>query len=371
MPSSLRAERFEKVFVRAPNWLGDVVMATPHFDRIRRAFPDAQIVLGVKGGHGKVLDGLDSFDRRIAVSKPRGLSGLRAEARKLRSEQFDLAILFPNSVSSALVAKMAGIRRRLGYTQGRRLWITDGIAFAGARKPFWKRRGPRRVPVPMVDYWNDLLDAFDFPPADPHPRLVVTSGEVEACDRILSELDIDDGHRLVLFAPTAGFGPSKHWDDPRWATLARDLVALDPSVRVLLLCGPGEETLVRDIEQQAGRPEVRAALPPVPLDVTKPLVRAAALMVTLDSGPRHLAVAFDVPHVVLMGPTHPDYTSSNLEHGIILRHDVDCGPCHLPVCPLDHRCMRRITEGEVLEACRVQLGLAGDPVRLSSSPDAP
>jgi heptosyltransferase-2 len=88
----------------------------------------------------------------------------------------------------------------------------------------------------------------------------------------------------------------------------------------------------------------------VPLDVLKPLVRRAAAMVTPDSGPRHVAVAFGVPTVVLMGPTDPGYTGRNLQRTTILRHDVECGPCHLPVCPLDHRCMTLITVDEVLAA---------------------
>ena len=363
MKGKLRAEDLRKIFVRAPNWLGDVVMATPHFERIRLAFPAAEIVIGVKGGHGKVLDGLASFDRRIAVSKPKGLKGLRAEAAKLRPEAFDLALLFPNSVSAALVTMLAGIPRRLGYTNGRGLLLTHGIPHTGQRKPFWRRKGPRRVPVPMVDYWNDLLDAFELPPVDSHPRLVVTEEEEQACARLLTELGVERGgelggeaaQRIVLFAPTAGFGPSKHWDEARWASLAERLSESDPRLEILLLCGPGEEAHVGAIAAASRSSRVRVALPPVPLDVTKALVRAAALMVTLDSGPRHLAVAFDVPHVVLMGPTHPDYTSSNVSHAIVLRHEVDCGPCHLPVCPLDHRCMTKITVDEAFAACQAQL----------------
>lgn len=348
----------EKIFIRAPNWLGDVIMATPHFERIRRAFPDAEIVLGVKGGHGKVLEGSTAFDRRIAVQKPVGWRGLRQEAAKLRAERFDLAVLFPNSVSSALVCRLAGIPKRLGYSQGRSLLITHGIRFAGERKSIWQRKGPRRTPVPMVDYWNALLDAFDMPQVDSHPVLAVTDEESQQCEALLASFGIDASHRLALFAPTAGFGPSKHWPVERWAALAGELVARHPELHILVLCGPGEEALVEELVSQAGREAVRAAVPPVPLDTTKPLVRRADLMVTLDSGPRHLAVAFDVPHVVFMGPTHPDYTSSNVEYGVVLRHEVDCGPCHLPVCPLDHRCMTKIGVEEALAACERQLSRA-------------
>jgi heptosyltransferase-2 len=88
----------------------------------------------------------------------------------------------------------------------------------------------------------------------------------------------------------------------------------------------------------------------VPLDVLKPLARRASLMVTTDTGPRQFAVAFDVPVVVVMGPTDPRFTANDLERTAVLRHEVPCGPCHLKVCPLDHACMEAITVQEVVDA---------------------
>lgn len=351
MKRVLDRRAIRKIFVRAPNWLGDVIMATPHFERIRRGFEGAEIVLGVKGGHAPVLDGSTSFDRRISIGKPRGWKGLRSEAAKLSGEDFDLAILFPNSLSSALVCRLAGIPKRLGYTQGRAPLMTHGMRFEGERKKFWQRKGPRRTPVPMVDYWNRLLDIFELPAVGAHPVLAVTDAEERACDAYLAEIGVEPDARIAIFAPTAGFGPSKHWVVERWAELARRLCAHDPELRIVAQCGPGEEDYVRAIVAAAAHDSVLAAIPPLGLDATKALVKRSRLMVTLDSGPRHLAVAFDVPHVVVMGPTHPDYTSSNLEFGTILRHEVDCGPCHLQVCPTDHRCMELIGLDEVFEAC--------------------
>lgn len=326
-------------------------MATPAFARIRSFFIDAEIVCGLKAGHEGILAGSKSFDRFLTLTKGRGLRGVYRQAGSLRQEKFDAAVLFPNSVSSALVCLLAGIPRRIGYRQGRGPLITHGISFQGERKAFWRRRGPRRAPVPMIDYYATLLDSLGMPRIGSHPILRVTREEELRCVETLAAHGIDPSHRLVLLAPTASFGPSKLWDNARWAETARAIVReARPPVSVLILCGPGEEEVARDIEQRAGLNEVRAALPVVPLDTLKPLVRRASLMLTLDSGPRHIAVAFDVPHIVLMGPTHPDYTSRNLVHAKILRHDVDCGPCHLPVCPLDHRCMQLITVAEVVAA---------------------
>ncbi len=85
------------------------------------------------------------------------------------------------------------------------------------------------------------------------------------------------------------------------------------------------------------------------LDVLKPFIRDLTLLVSTDTGPRHYAVAFGTPVVVLMGPTDPRYSGLHLERTELIRHDVPCGPCHLKVCPIDHRCMVGITPEEVLE----------------------
>jgi heptosyltransferase-2 len=88
----------------------------------------------------------------------------------------------------------------------------------------------------------------------------------------------------------------------------------------------------------------------VDLEMLKPLVKRCNLFVTNDTGPRHYAVAFDVPTVVIMGSTDPRYTAANLEHTAVVRKELACSPCHKKVCPRQHECMREIRPAEVLEA---------------------
>ncbi len=354
-PPPIPRQDIRKVFVRAPNWLGDVIMATPAFARIRSFFAPAEIVCGIKKVHASVLAGSKSFDRYLFLEKARGWRQTLAQARRLRAEGFDAVVLFPNSFSSAFVCVLAGIPIRIGYVRGRRPLISHGVLQASDKRRFWQRRGPRRKPVPMVDYWFAMLDAVGMPRVGPHPILLIRPEEEAAAARAFAALGIGADDRVVLFGPTASFGPSKLWTNDRWAELARRLVALRSEIRVLVQCGPGEEETARRIVALADSASVRATIPPIPLDAMKPFTRRAALFVTTDSGPRHLAVAFDVPHVVLMGPTHPDYTSRVVEFATVLRHDVDCGPCHLPICPEDHRCMTQISVDEVFAASRAWL----------------
>ncbi|MFQ5506741.1 MAG: glycosyltransferase family 9 protein [Planctomycetota bacterium] len=348
----------KKVFVRAPNWLGDVIMATPAFARIRGFFVEAEIVGGIKQGHVPILGGTDFFDRYLQTDRSRGIGAAFRGLGLLRRERFDLAILFPNSLSSALHAALAGVPVRFGYSNGRSLLMTHGVRARWVARKDRKRSGPRREPIPMVDYYHYLLDAVGMPRAANKPILRVEPAEDERARRWLARLGVDPEDRFIVLNPGASYGSSKLWEPSRWSRLAEELSGSSLGARhqLLLIVGPGEEPLGRKILDAAGV-SLPAAIDPVfPLDVLKAVLRRASLMVTTDSGPRHVAVAFDVPHVVLMGPTHQGYTGRNLEHAKVIQHEVDCGPCHLKTCPLDHRCMRLIRVEEVLEAC---LGMVG------------
>ena len=85
-------------------------------------------------------------------------------------------------------------------------------------------------------------------------------------------------------------------------------------------------------------------------------MRRADLLITTDSGPRHFAAAFDRPVVTLFGPTHIAWTETYHPKAVHLQKEVDCGPCQLRVCPLDHQCMHLLTPAEVFAAAAKLLG---------------
>ena len=121
-------------------------------------------------------------------------------------------------------------------------------------------------------------------------------------------------------------------------------------LRAILAPAPAEVELARDV---IGRMQSEAVLlgePPIGLGQLVALVASAALVLTNDTGPRHIAVAFDRPVVVVMGPTDPRHTAYQLERQRVLREPVECSPCHLKSCPIDHRCMTRLAPERVVAA---------------------
>ncbi|MEN8150090.1 MAG: lipopolysaccharide heptosyltransferase II [Planctomycetota bacterium] len=339
---------FEKIVVRVPNWVGDVVMCTPALRSIREFWPDSEItVMGLPTGE-KILAGSPRFDRFETYRRngpDGGLFGRGRIIRRLRKERFDLGILMPNSFSSGWLFWRAGVKRRLGTTYGgRNFTITD------AYMP--PMEGKRRVPRSMVEHYFDLLEEFRVPRGDPKLELFETEEGKQDAREILGALGVEDDDRLVAIVPGASFGISKMWKSDRFAAVA-DHLQEQHGLKPLLLGGPGEEIILHEIETAMKTPALSTGDDPLDLDALKTAVKRSSLMIATDAGPRHYGVAFDVPIVTMLGPTDPRFSESNTEKTIVLRvDDLECSPCHLKTCPLAHHgCMSWIETEQVIEAC--------------------
>jgi heptosyltransferase-2 len=316
-------------------------MATPSFAALRRAFPRARIAILLRPGRDGVVEGLPDFDE-VLLDRTKGSFGswLRL-VRELRRERFELGILFTNSLRSALAVFLAGVRVRVGYRHGgQRPFLTRAV------EP--EREGRGWKPAPMPDLYARLLSAAGVEPGGAQPRLAVTPRCEEEAGRCREALGIAPGEELIGLAPGASFGASKLWPADRFAALADSLTARYGR-RTIIFCGPGEESIASEIARAMKTAPINTAERPLGLDLLKPFVRDVKLLVTTDSGPRHYANAFGVAAVVVMGPTDPRWSAYALERSEVVRHDVECGPCHLAVCPIDHHCMTGITPAEVLE----------------------
>lgn len=328
-----------------PNWIGDVVMATPAIRAVREHFPTARLLAICRPYVAATLDGAPWFDDVILFDKagPRE----RREVgiiRRLRRERADAAVLFPNSFRSAAVAALGRCRRRIGFDRfGRGLLLTDVL------QPDRDMRG-KRVPQPIIDDYNRLVAPLGVPEPGHRMELFTTPADEAAADRVWAELGLHRFDTVIGLNSSGAFGAAKLWPAEHFATLARELVDRRAS-GVLVVCGPNERATAREIVRLADRPQVASlADRPVSLGLTKACVRRLDSFVTTDSGPRHFAAAFGVPVVSLFGPTFIEWTETYYTKGINLQKKVPCGPCQLRVCPLDHRCMTELMPAEVLAA---------------------
>jgi heptosyltransferase-2 len=341
------------IAVFLPNWIGDAVMATPALRALRTHYAEERLIGVMKPYVAEVFAGGDWFDDMVLAGGGRWRQGILGVAWRLRWMRVELAVLFPNSLRSALMARLGGCRRRIGYARyGRSLLLTDAL------EPVRDDLG-RLKPSPVLDAYNRLAERAGCPRPTRLMELFTTPADERAADQVWERAGFEDYSEVICLNPGAAFGAAKHWPSAYFATLAGKL-AEERGSAVLVLCGPRERELARAIVTQACHPNVCslaeltnptvAGGPLLSIGLTKACVRRADLLVTTDSGPRHFAAAFDRPVVTLFGPTHIAWTETYHPRAVHLQKQVDCGPCQRRICPLDHRCMLRLTPEEVFGA---------------------
>jgi len=331
----------------------------PALIALRQGFPDAHIVLLAKPRVAELFQHHPAIDEIMLYRQPgthAGMGGKWRLARLIRSRRFDLAVLFQNAFEAALLAAVAGIPRRYGYpTDARGFLLTHRVA-----------QTPALCESHQVDYYLQLLRPMGIP-ITPQGPILYTSAEEDrdAADRIES-LGIASGQPIIGLNPGSTYGTAKRWLPERYAEVV-DRLAAEYRAHVLIFGGRGEEALGSAIAAMltgphtvlSGRTTVRQLMA---------LLRQCRLLLTNDAGPMHIANALGVRVVAVFGPTNPRTTGPFGSSHELVRHPVDCSPCLLRECPIDHRCMRGIQSEQVYAAAVRQLREAGvtpSPSRVS------
>lgn len=281
-------------------------MATPALRRLRSNLPGCFIGGLLRPGMDELLAGLSCFDE-VHVARSSGVMGPKFVAAKIRPRRYDAAVLLTNSFSTALIVRIAGIPRRIGYDRDvRGLLLTDRLV------PPTRPDG-RRSPVPAVTYYQSLAArTLGIPDAalsqsENQLSLCVTAADAANASEILARASVSDTAPRVILNP-GGNNPAKRWPVDRFAALARHLHETH-GLSVFLNGSPGEAELIDAIAAKSGVPSVCLPRLGITIGSLKRLIKGSALMVTNDTGPRHIAAAFNVPLVSLFGPTDPRWTT--------------------------------------------------------------
>jgi heptosyltransferase II len=302
------------MLLRAPNWLGDVMLSLGSVRDLRRNFPGARIEVMARPAVAQVYEAVP------------GIDGVRAPGA-LRRGEFDVALLFTNSFHTAFDAFRARIPERWGYgTDGRGLLLTRRVrpqraALRGESERFYYRALLAGLGL-GISAAQDLT--LSCPPAWRAGALTALGG---------------DGPWIAL-NPGAAYGTAKRWLPERFAALG-DRVAQACGARVAILGGESERVCAEEIAR-AMRTPVKVLAGETTLAGLVGVLAAIRLLVTNDSGPMHVAAALGTPVVALFGPTDWRETAPQGERCRVVREPVECAPCKLRTCPIDHRCMTRI-----------------------------
>jgi heptosyltransferase-2 len=331
--------------VFSPNWLGDAVMALPAVSDIRRHAATRRVIVAARPGVAglwKIVAGVDDV---VILPRARGAARWRTlgeHAEALRRTGADTAVLLPNSLQTALVARRAAIPERWGYRRNLRGWLLT-------------RAVPRpRGLVHQADYYRHLAAALGIANGDRVPRLDVPAGIVDGARDMLAGAGCTPGARLLGIAPGAAYGGAKRWPPERFAAVAAELARAHGLVPVLV-GSEADRAATSAIEAELGK--IRHPGPaPINLagrtDVPQlaGVLALCAAFVSNDSGAMHLAAAVGTPVLALFGPTDERVTAPVAARARVLTAAAWCRPCLLRECPLDHRCMNGIDAGTAARA---------------------
>jgi len=313
-PSPLR------LLIVMPSWVGDIVMATPTVRRLRDAYPGIFIGGLVRPGMDQLLSGNTLFDE-LHITTQHGVMATKKTANKIRPRQYDTALLLTNSFSTALTTRLAFIPRRIGYNRdSRAVLLTDPIAPPRNADKSWKL-------TPAVDYyWNlashlldqdpidwtihTLTNCQDMPlalPSDAFMELGFTDADQSKATDILNCAHID-GHTKYAILNPGGNNHAKRWPADRFAKLA-DHLSVKHNLAVLINGSPAESELCEEIITLTQSNPVSLPALGNTLGALKPIIAGATIMITNDTGPRHIAAAFGTPLITLFGPTDPRWTT--------------------------------------------------------------
>ncbi len=354
----LYPERVKNLLVRGTNWVGDAVMSVPALKEIRRTFTGAHIALLVRPWVKDVYAAAEFVDEILlydAEGRHRRWNGLWRLASELRVRNFDMAILLQNAISAALIAYLARIPIRLGYSRdGRRPLLTHPIRIDPGVRAVHQAyyylgilSGAGLLPPRVWDSGNYRLDSIAIP---------VNESDAGAARRLLLDRGIRQDDTIVGINPGASYGGAKRWPAERFAAVA-DALATEFDARIAIFGAPKELPIAEQVAAKMRAPAVILA-GQTTLGQLMGLIKECDLFITNDSGPMHLAAALDTPQLAIFGSTSDVATGPLSADARVIRHQVECSPCFLRECPTDFRCMLTISVEEVAAAARTRLAIA-------------
>ncbi len=336
-----------KILVRGTNWIGDAVMSVPALRELRRIFPGDQITLHTRSWADGLFRDADFIDELVTFDPHRWkIKDIYDNSQFLRDDGYELAILLPNSFESAITSYLSRIPRRFGYNKDTRgLLLTDPIAV-----PEWKNRRHE------VFYYLGIISEVEkrmlgrdtVSQVLPDTTLNISDERKAAARDILSRAGADLSKKTVALGVGSTNSRAKRWPAERYARL-NDLLQTELDVNVVLVGSKDEQDVSATVSELCETPP-KNLTGETDLGEAVAIMSVVDLLVSNDMGLAHVAPAVGTETIAIFGPTNPETTRPFGVNAEVIRKEVECSPCMLRDCPIDHRCMTRISVEEVFEA---------------------
>jgi lipopolysaccharide heptosyltransferase II len=354
LPSTMESQQLQKLklLVRSPNWLGDACMALPAIRSLKAGRPDLHLSILTPAKLADLWNIIPEVDEVITIPPKASPWQVAKLLRQKKSSPllpaFDVALLLPNSVRSALEVWLAKIPRRIGRVgkKGKgRAWLIN--------QPFpdaIEQLTHEREQYLAVARW---LGASESSQSDESCQLSVASSQLLGHRKAMSI--------RIAIAPGAEYGPAKRWPADRFRNVM-DLLSVKHKIEWVLVGTPAERPIGKEILSKIFYGHVENKMGETSLAQLIELLKTCDLLLTNDTGTMHLADVLGIPTVAIFGSTDPTRTGLQGSHHHVLQHPVSCSPCFLRECPIDFRCMLGVAPEAVVKAIEESLVTANVPL---------
>lgn len=334
----------KRVLIFNVNWLGDVLFSSASIRNIRRNFPDSFIACVIPSRCYPVLKGNPNLDEIIIFDEKDRHKGVFTRldfVRQLKDKQFDIVFLLHRSFTRALMCRLAGIPRRIGYSTHKRAFLlTDNIEI------------PKKDSMHRIDFYLNIIEKAGFKVEDRYTEFFIADEDVKFIEEFLNKQGVGGSEFLVAINPGGNWLP-KRWPREYWSELADRLIS-GLGAKVVITGSHNDLSLAEHIKaKMKERPLIACGV--FNIKQLGALARRVDIFITADTGPMHIANAVGAKNIIaIFGPTSPLITGPYpLKNVIVLKKDVGCKiPCYEVKCK-DNRCMKAVTPEGVFREIEV------------------
>jgi lipopolysaccharide heptosyltransferase II len=317
-PINLEEQDIRHILLWMPHWLGDVVFSLPTIQALRARLPHVRITAVAHPPAHEFLSHHPSIDSviKIPYTQEDGFGSACRFARSLKKYQFDLAVLFPNSFRSAMMAWLSGAKTRIGYqTEGRGIFLTHPLAVQKDSKS-----------IHGMDYYSRIVSCLGINDVEKKFEPIISEEEVAQQEALLAQQGIYPGDFKVAIQPGAS-KQEKRWHPERFGILCQKLIK-ERGAKILLLGSNAESELIEKIRRYCPR-EHSLVFTGQDMRVVLALLRNCQLLIANDSGLMNLGAMVGTPLVALFGPGSPKTSDPCIEPAKkeIVSKNFPCSPC--------------------------------------------
>lgn len=336
---------YKNIIIRMPNWIGDIVMATPVISDIRDRYRDSKITVMCQKKDLGLLENDKNIDSMLSFEKKGGRIS-KEVVQKVKEGRYDLGILLTNSLSSALFFYFGRVSEKIGYGGNFRSFFLDVVL-----------KRSKEVEHLVVTYKRILKEGLGIEVSKRGPKLFL-DGKIDY-KALLRSYGVR-GKRVVGINALARYGEAKCWPPERFLELAKRLLQ-DPDLYILFF---GEREAFSFIKRLCMYLDFRAINLAGKTDIKElmGLINECDLFLSNDSGPMHIADALGVEVIAIFGSTSDKITGPF--SGEVVKREVECSPCFKRRCMGDFRCMNLIGVDEVFERVEKALYVQKDKEKI-------